>query len=271
MIYKIKFKKLQAVCLDFVPNNDGFYYLRMVGPETVVNAIWARLSGGNDYRGTSSESGVRILGGHREEGASLMKSTKYKTIRVRLPGGMVDIAMIHPVLTVIEDNSRGFNILTYDEGVPGGFFHRLNRSLPIPLLPEWESWLWSEGLKLQSFRAIKKDWEWRDGIRVEFDGLTGVDKTPIYQLSSIGTAVCYRVTCADKYRQAWLHLIRQQLGLGISLVQETSNLYRAGQWAVVYEDSAWQVMKGDEIKLSADSIELALIRARQELGTLLII
>ena len=267
-MYKIQFKKLQAVCLDFVPNQEGLYYLRMVGPETVVNAIWARLSSDNHYRGSLGESGVVILA-EQKEGASLMKSTKYKTIRVRLPGGMVDICIIHPKFTVADDSPEGFFILTYDKDTPGGFFHRLNRSLAIPLLPEWEKWLWSEGIEMQSFRSIKEDWEWRDGARIVFDVPTTVEVAPIYQIPSTGAIFCYRVACSEKYRQAWLHIIRSQLNLGITLTKETANLYRAGQWAVTFEESVWKVFKNDENMLTANSVELALIGAKEQLGVLL--
>ena len=44
MIYTLKFNELSALCLDFVDQRDGFFYLRLVSSETVVNAIWAVLS-----------------------------------------------------------------------------------------------------------------------------------------------------------------------------------------------------------------------------------
>ena len=50
MIHTIKFGLLSAILLDFVDSNDGFLYLRMVGAETAVNAIWARLSA-REHRG----------------------------------------------------------------------------------------------------------------------------------------------------------------------------------------------------------------------------
>ena len=44
MLHQITFGLLSALLLDFVDHRDGFLYLRMVGPEVTVNAIWATLS-----------------------------------------------------------------------------------------------------------------------------------------------------------------------------------------------------------------------------------
>ncbi len=44
MIGKIEFNDLSVILVGFVGPSDGFHYLRMVGPETAVGAIWAKLS-----------------------------------------------------------------------------------------------------------------------------------------------------------------------------------------------------------------------------------
>lgn len=265
MIYTARFKKLTTAVLDFVPNDDGFYFLRMVGFETVVNAFWARLSA-SDSRGNSYTSGVNILGDVYERGVSAAKGVRYRTIRVRMPSGMVDLAMIHPLLTVAEDSPVGFYLLSYDEGIPRGFFHRLNRSLAVPLLPEWKPWLWEAGQKSQSFQSLKKDYTWSGGEKVETDVITRSDQVPIQAVSGLGDARCYRVACNGKYQEAWLKIIRDQLGLAVTLKLDGDRRYVAGPWTVYYGDDSWQVTRGGESLVAGSSLDLALVLAREKLG-----
>lgn len=271
MIYTARFKKLTTAVLDFVPDDDGFYYLRMVGFEIVVNAIWARLSA-RDSRGPAYSSGVSLCSGDGyEKGASAGKGVRYRTIRSRLPGGMVDLAMIHPLLTVSEDSLAGFHLLSYDEDIPRGFFHRLNRSLAVPLLPEWEIWLWSAGQELQSFKSLKKDYTWNAGERVETEVLTEVDLTPIQSKDGLGEVRCYQVVCCGKYREAWLKIIREQLGLRVLLDRHDQWHFSSGPWTVYYEDDLWQVARGGEPLAVGASLDLALVRAREKLGVPMVI
>jgi len=77
-----------------------------VGDEPTVNAIWARLSS-RETRGKVWSGGVQIQipGQNYPEYAALMKGVTYKTIRSRLPSGMIDLALLHPRLTVAEDHA----------------------------------------------------------------------------------------------------------------------------------------------------------------------
>src|SRR5687767_10875072 len=116
--------------LDFVDHEEDFLYLRMAGAETTVNAIWAYLSA-KEGRGKKWGSQVRIpLAGRSPQYVAAAKHITYRTLRTRLPSGMVDLTLIHPLLTVAEDNPRGFYLLSYEEGRPPGFFERLNQVLP---------------------------------------------------------------------------------------------------------------------------------------------
>ncbi len=151
MIGTIIFAEMKCILLDYCgSSNEGVRFLRYVGDETVVNAIWARLVS-KETREKAYTSGVTLSlpGQQYPENIALEKWT-YKTLRTRLPSGLVDLALIHPMLTVSEDNEAGFYILTYSDGVPSGFIERLNRSLALPLQPEWAPWLLTAGQKAVS-------------------------------------------------------------------------------------------------------------------------
>ncbi len=177
MIYTIAFKKLSAMMLDFVDHNDELLYLRMVGIEPTVNAIWAKLSA-KESRGKKwgSDVSIPIDGQSSPQYVTAQKSVTYRTVRTRLPSGMVDLALIHPCLTVAEDNRRGFYSLTYDDGVPSGFFDRLNRCLAIPLQPAWTAWLWEQGQQPYSRFTIEP------GQLAALVGPSGAGKTTITYL-----------------------------------------------------------------------------------------
>ena len=270
MIHTIEYGKLSAILLDFVDSSDGFLFVRLVDTEPVVNAIWAKLSARN-HRGQKWGSPVSIpmAGRSYPEYVAAQKSVTYRTLRTRLPNGMVDLAMIHPRLTVAEDNKQGFYLLTYDPGVPTSFFERLNRCLTLPLKPEWAEWLWTAGQQSQTFSLLKKETVRQDGQPVEQSTAVEVTETPIRRLSSLGQVACYAVHCAGPYRAAWLHILRHQLGLGIRLKKQAGG-YINGQWAMLHHRSGWRLKKLDEVMLEAPTLNHLLTEAQESLGLYLI-
>ncbi len=275
MIHTIKFNKLSAILLDFVDSYDGFLYLRIVGPETVVGAIWAKLSG-KEGRGKkwSSEVSIPLAGQSYPQRVAAQKGVTYRTLRSRLPSGMVDLALVHPGLTVIEDSERGFYLLSYEPGVPAGFFERLNQSLSIPLKPVWAPWLWELGQQPQSFLSLETKREWEKGQPVERTQLVETTEMPISRLSSLGTVTCYTVHCQGRSRDAWLQIIRERLGLGIVLKKVP---YSGGQrylndlWAACPTKEGWALHQGDEVVIQAPSLNHLLTEARESLGVYFIL
>lgn len=267
MIQTIQFNQLAAMCLDFVDHSDGFFYLRLVGAETTVNAIWARLSA-REGRGQKWSSAVSIplAGRSYPDYVAAAKGVTYRTLRRQLPSGMVDLAMIHPRLTVAEDTPHGFYLLTYDTGVPDGFFTRLNRSLSIPLQPDWAAWLWELGQQAHSRLTLAPRPEPEGGQAVEQRDLTETTETPISRLSSRGRVACYRVQCAGRYKAAWLQLIRAQLALGIRLRPDGRQRYVAGDWQLEGQGEQWLLYQGGERLLAAPSRNYLLVEARETLG-----
>jgi hypothetical protein len=271
MIHTIKFNELAAMLLDFVDSSDGFLYLRMVGAETAVGAIWAKLSA-RESRGKKWGSAVSIpvAGRSYPEYVAGQKHVTYRTLRSRLPSGMVDLALIHPLLTVAEDNERGFYLLSYEAGMPSGFFDRLNKSLSIPLKPEWASWLWELAQQAQSFLTTETRQVREDGEYVDQEVLTETTQLPIKRLKSLGQVQAYSVLCEGQYRDAWLQLIRHQLGLGIRLQKVSSGRgggrYHNGIWSVNPTGENWVLLQGDEPELYAPSFNHLLTAARETLG-----
>jgi hypothetical protein len=267
VIHTIQFGLLSAILLDFVDSRDGFLYLRIVGPETTVNAIWARLAA-KEHRGQKwgSEVTIPVTGRSYPEYVAQQKHVTYRTLRSRLPSGMIDLALVHPLLTVAEDSPQGLYLLTYDHDVPAGFFERLNKSLSIPLQPEWESWLWQSGQQPQSFLILETKKVMEEGQYVEKPHLTEATQIPISRLSSLGTVACYCVRCNGRYRDAWLRIIRQQLGLGIRLRKEAEDYYRNGSWLACFDKQGWLLQKDGDRVAVAPSLNHLLTEARERLG-----
>ncbi len=267
MIHMIEFGKLKAMLLDFVDSDsDGCYFLRMVGDEPTVNAIWARLSS-RDARGKAWSSGVKILvpGRHYPEHVALMKGVTYKTVRTRLPSGMIDLALIHPRLTVAEDNEYGFFVLSYTDSVPTGFFERLNRTLAIPLQDTWTPWLWELGQQsLQRWffetKMIRNGNELQEQVQL-------IEKAflPITEIKGLGNVRCFSVRTYGGYQDTWLEIVRTQLALGIPLISTTQG-YEADQWRILLEDDTHCLYQDDEMLVQAPNLTYALAWAKKELG-----
>lgn len=271
MIHTLQFNLLSALALDFVDHNDGFLYLRMAGPEATVNAIWAHLSA-RETRGQKWGGAVQIpiTGRSHPEYVAAQKRVTYRTLRSRLPSGMVDLAMVHPVLTVAEDTERGFYLLTYEDDLPSGFFERLNKTLAIPLKPEWASWLWEQGQQPQSRLTLNTRKGREGGQEVEKTELVETTETPITRLSSLGAVTCYRVQCGERYKDAWLQIIRAQLDLSIRLKTVPDpgggQRYLNGRWTASSTPEGWALHQDNDLVIQAPSINHLLTEARETLG-----
>lgn len=275
-MYEITFGELSAILMDFIDSGDGLLYLRVVGAEATVNAIWARLVS-KEARGKKWGSEVRITipGRNHPQYVAAVKSITYRTLRTRLPSGMVDLALINPMLTVAQDSESGFYLLTYEtDGMPSGFFDRLNNCLSLPLNPEWANWLWEQGQQSQSRMTLVKKTEYQDGQPVEAQRLTETTDIPIGSLDGLGQVACYAVHTDGRYRDAWLQIIRDQLQLEIVLQRQAINevAYRSndGIWTTAqtgaYGQDEWQLVQGDEVVLEAPTLTFLLTQAREELG-----
>ncbi len=283
MLNTIQFNQLSCIALDFVDDADGFLYLRMAGPETAVGAIWARLSARDARRKSKYGSDVQIpdkKNAHHPHYVSTQPGIRYRTLRTRLPSGLVDLVMIHPLLTVAE-NQGDFQLLTYQGDVPNSFFSRLNSSLPLPLKAEWASWLWQQGQQSQSWLMLEPKTIYEGRKPVKTTALTEASHTPIYRLDTqVGRVHCYRVRVDGPYKSAWLKIIRSHLGLAISLKKKSppaeDHYYSSdGHWTVyiapaIYaadKERLWTLQREGQVVLpKAPSLNWLLSQARDTLG-----
>lgn len=217
LMHKMSFNNQpDLIALDFVNGNKGLLYLRYVGPETLVNAAWAYLVS-KDARENSWSSQVTI-DGPEQKGCALSKGVRYKTLKTQLPSQYLDLCLIHPNLTVAQDApDEGFYLLTYEDGIPDGFYERLNWTLNIPLKSEWIDWLWTDGQEQQSFTWRATKTVWKDGEYVKKEVDEDDSATPIVLMKSLGSVKCYQVHTTYRYKHAWHAAIKNQLNGVISL------------------------------------------------------
>ena len=252
MLKTIEFDGLSAMLLGFIDEQDGFLYLRMTGQETAIGAIWSRLSGRKD-RGSKWGSPVKIPSySNYDFSVASYKNVNYRTIRTSLPCGMIDLAMIHPAITIAEDSPASFHLLSHDEGIPAGFFDRLNKCLSIPIKLEWTDWLWEQGKKEQNVPVLSK----------YSDEIQETPVYPIYELDSQGAVRGYRITTAGNYKAAWLQIIRAQLDTGIRL-DKSGNSYRNGKFAIHQSNDEWILLKEGDLVVKANDLKHLLFSSNQ--------
>ena len=273
MVGTIKFQEIECLCLEYCgSSHEGVSYLRFVGEETVVMAIWSRLVA-KDYRekAYSSEVTLHFPGQEHPENIALQKWV-YKTLRARLPSGYIDLALIHPLLTITEDDPSSFYILTYDSGIPAGFFERLNKSLALPLNPEWATWLWEAGQQSVSIATVETKTVNHGEEEKQERTLKEQTLTPILQSKSRGQARIYMVQTGHYYKTAWLQLIREQLGLGIPMHKPIGDPHRyvGDGWdidlAEETESGKCRLYKDGERQFVADSLTFLVAQAHTDLG-----
>jgi hypothetical protein len=264
--------------LDYIDAKEGFLYLRMVGPETAINAVWARLLN-RSYRSDRIGSKVAVklrTDQDYAEGVAAQRGVRYKTIRSDLPCGEVDLAMIHPDLTPAEDRPDRLLLISYQEGMPLTFFKRFQAILPLPIQEEWAPWLWEEGQKAHSFRVLQTRTVTRDGQEIEQPYLTPVSETPIQEVRTIGDVKCYQIVTSGYCQEAWLRIIRQKLNLGTRLAWieggKTGYHLKGDGWSCYETDEGdWALHQGQKQILIAPALEHFVVEARQKLGVNFII
>lgn len=276
---RLEFQEAEAIALDFIDASNGFLLLRLAGPEVVVNAVWAYLSS-SDSKKQKSDSQVLIYPSWNTQDVGYVmaeKGQRYRMIRTRLPCGAVDMALIHPQLTAAEDKEHSFFLLTYDTGVPGDFFGRLNRALSIPLKREWAAWLWEIGQRPYTWQTLVKRYTREKGDNILQDDLAEETKTPITYFPGWGGARCYEVQCGGLYEECWLQIIRDHLGLGRVLKPAWSGsekFYTHADFMIhpSPDGSSWSLRQGDKIRLqNAPSPNYLVALARRDLGEHLVI
>lgn len=121
-------------------------YLEMTGPKQSVKANWAALVGGGRGHWVGRTQ-IRLEG---------MK--RHVRIQTALPCGWSSVALIHKQASLKTMNpEEPFYLL--DDGrqlVPPLFYPMLNRSLALPLLTGWTTYLWESGRRAKLLRLLDK-------------------------------------------------------------------------------------------------------------------
>lgn len=121
-------------------------YLEMTGPKQSVKANWAALAGGGRGHWVGRTQ-IRLEG---------MK--RHVRIQTALPCGWSSVALIHKQASLKTMNpEEPFYLL--DDGrqpVPPLFYPMLNRSLALPLLASWTTYLWESGRRAKLLRLLDK-------------------------------------------------------------------------------------------------------------------
>lgn len=182
----IERRGFQSIILSYVADgwSTGTVFLRFLGPENAVSAIWARLSSSEMRK--SGTCGVEIDGSD----VRFEKHVRYVTIPpARLPCGFRDIAMLHPRATAKPGEGTFYVLAQQDvEGPPAEFFPRLNARVHLPMLKEWTPWLWERGLA----------GVWRE--------------EPITRLDGTGDVVAYKVLTEQRL---WYAIIVAGMGFKV--------------------------------------------------------
>jgi len=270
MIELIKFSGFSAILLGLLqPDQDGFLYLRMMGNDVAVEAIRARLAN-RSYRGSKYKTEVLYVQpeqnrktaamNYYQNGICAYKSASYRTIRTRLDNNNIDVAVVHPSLTVAADNRDGFVLISHGEDEPPtGFWPRLNASLPVPIKQEWAATLWRDG------QAAMDSWYLDDDGEPRRQHVK-----PISLLATRGLLSAWRVHTGPDYEQAWLNIIRRYEGLSELLYRDGSgHIYRGNRWRVEGErPDRWLLYRPgcDEPLLADTSMRNLLSKASLELG-----
>ena len=130
--------------------NDGLWFLSMVGSQTALKAIWASLL----KQPPESAHLIRGADGGELTGSFLRCSIPHHTIgtwttkisRLSTTGGWH--AMVYTRLAEFAFEREDFLLLARSEEEAPALHHRfLDRRSPLPLHHSWATWLWRRGLR----------------------------------------------------------------------------------------------------------------------------
>lgn len=217
---KLNFDEMEAVAIDLINGGDGFLFLRLLAEEVVANAIFAYLmTKENRAKTWGSRVTVRLPGQNYDHGICADK-VPYRGVKARLRNGMVDLAVVNSGITAGTDGPEGFWLATMEDGVPAGFFRRLNSCCDVPMKKKWAARLWEAGTTEQQFTVWEQvrtrygpnaGLEWKEKNKVE---------TPVSNRNNDagGDFKLYHVKTGGSYRWAWYKIV-----LGILSLDDLTN------------------------------------------------
>ena len=121
--------------------------LVMIGVKEAVKASWATLAAAKNTQP------LEIKGINQNEFFLDQGWKNYLTLRTKLPNGLVEWAVINKKCTNTPPRAEHFyrlapmeeSLIRYPDERPAGFYTSLDQAISIPILPQWEGYLWQEG------------------------------------------------------------------------------------------------------------------------------
>lgn len=121
--------------------NNDLPLLDILGPKQAVRATWAKLISRKTYN--------YVLGG----AVKLNKEPGHRVLKKELPNGWVNWTFVskQAIPKILDPSTPAYCWKEPDEPKdlntpPANFFPVLMASMPYPVLPPWENYLWKEGL-----------------------------------------------------------------------------------------------------------------------------
>lgn len=185
----------------------------------------------------------------------LIKHEKYRLFTVQSKkrvghGVTMAVYLVHTDFTTQGGESDELLFLVDPESdendPPPGFYQRFKQAVRLPMLPEWEQWLWDEGREKINSGYISTGY--RYGRSASMSISTG-QVTPIREWTAEGARI-WAVTTKQK---VWLDVIRHHHNAGVRIKKIASDLYEGGGWQVEQDGRHWRAKKNGELLLDDQS------------------
>ena len=132
------------------PENDGLWFLSMVGSQTSLKAIWASMlkqppDPAHIIRGAD---GMALSGGYQRCVIPQQTIGTWTTKITRLPASGGWHALVYTKMAEFASDHGAFLLLAHEgDDVPALHQRFLDRRSPLPLHRSWADWLWERGLR----------------------------------------------------------------------------------------------------------------------------
>ena len=148
----------RAYCDAWVQHEDGLALVSLLGPHTVLQALWGHLTAGHIVE---LEDGTLL---HRQSRASDTEEqsaeegymVRYHRAAVRFADiGQAHLVMVaEPATLQVGPGQCAYLLAAQPAGDPERFFMLWNRAMPLPARAAWAMYLWREGLRRGAVRPI---------------------------------------------------------------------------------------------------------------------
>jgi len=149
----------RAHCDVWALDENGLVLISLLGPHTVLQALWAQITAGHTVElanGTLLHRQNEAVHTEEREDEQACKIRYFRSV-VRFPDiGQAHLVMVaEPATLLVRPGRRSYLLAAQGEGDPERFFALWNRSVPLPARRSWAEYLWTEGLRCGAVRIIQ--------------------------------------------------------------------------------------------------------------------